>query len=178
MIFIQKRWLAALASVAVLAGCAGPKVTDYAQEQPRLALDQYFNGRVVAHGIFQKRNGEVARRFTVDIDGKWEGDQGVLDEHFTYSDGSKERRVWHLTKHADGRVTGRAGDVVGEAEGRVSGNAFEWKYTLRLPVDGRTYDVRFDDWMFLLDEKVMLNRATMRKFGVRLGEVVLSFHKQ
>ncbi len=170
--------LTLLAGTAVLTGCANPQVTDYAQERPLLELDRYFNGRVLAHGVFQKRNGAVARRFTVVMDCHWEGNQGVLDEAFTYSDGSTERRIWRLTKHADGRYTGRADDVVGEAQGQTSGNAFRWNYTLRLPVDGKEYEVQFDDWMFLVDDRVMLNRATMSKFGVTLGEVLLSFTKQ
>ena len=169
--------LALLAGSAVLAGCASPQVSDYAQQRPKLELDRYFNGRIRAHGIFQKRGGEVVRRFTVVMDCHWEGNQGVLDEAFSYSDGSTQRRVWRLTKHADGRYTGRADDVVGEAEGQESGNAFRWNYTLRLPVDGKDYDVQFDDWMFLVDERVMLNRASMSKFGITLGEVLLSFTK-
>ena len=169
--------LALLAGSAVLAGCASPQVSDYAQQRPKLELDRYFNGRIRAHGIFQKRGGEVVRRFTVVMHCHWEGNQGVLDEAFSYSDGSTQRRVWRLTKHADGRYTGRADDVVGEAEGQESGNAFRWNYTLRLPVDGKDYDVQFDDWMFLVDERVMLNRATMSKFGITLGEVLLSFTK-
>ena len=169
--------LALLAGSAVLAGCASPQVSDYAQQRPKLELDRYFNGRIRAPGIFQKRGGEVVRRFTVVMDCHWEGNQGVLDEAFSYSDGSTQRRVWRLTKHADGRYTGRADDVVGEAEGQESGNAFRWNYTLRLPVDGKEYDVQFDDWMFLVDERVMLNRATMSKFGITLGEVLLSFTK-
>ena len=170
--------LTLLAGTAVLTGCANPQVTDYAQERPLLELDRYFNGRVLAHGVFQKRGGEVARRFTVVMDCHWEGNQGVLDEAFTYSDGTTERRIWRLTKHADGRYTGRADDVVGEAQGQTSGNAFRWNYTLRLPVDGKEYEVQFDDWMFLVDDRVLLNRATMSKFGVTLGEVLLSFTKQ
>ena len=167
-----------LAGTAVLTGCASPQVTDYAQERPLLELDRYFTGRVLAHGVFQKRNGAVARRFTVVMDCHWEGNQGVLDEAFTYSDGSTERRIWRLTKHADGRYTGRADDVVGEAQGQTSGNAFRWNYTLRLPVDGKEYEVQFDDWMFLVDDRVLLNRATMSKFGVTLGEVLLPFTQQ
>ena len=170
--------LTLLVGTAVLTGCANPQVTDYAQERPLLELDRYFNGRVLAHGVFQKRGGEVARRFTVVMDCHWEGNQGVLDEAFTYSDGTTERRIWRLTKHADGRYTGTAGDVVGEAQGQTSGNAFRWNYTLRLPVDGKEYEVQFDDWMFLVDDRVLLNRATMSKFGVTLGEVLLSFTKQ
>jgi NOL1/NOP2/fmu family ribosome biogenesis protein len=67
---------------------------------------------------------------------------------------------------------------VGEATGRVSGNAFRWQYTMALPVDGRVWHVDFDDWMFLVDDKVLLNRAEMSKFGIRLGEVTLSFLKR
>jgi hypothetical protein len=59
----------------------------------------------------------------------------------------------------------------------VSGNAFRWAYTLKLPVDGKVYEVQFDDWMYLINDRVMLNRATMSKFGIRLGEVTLSFYK-
>ena len=179
---MQRRFLlSATAAVAIpfaLAGCASPNVADYAREKPTLDLAQYFNGKIDAHGIFQDRQGKVVKRFTVVMDCRWEGDQGVLDEAFTYSDGSTQRRVWRLTKHANGRYTGSAGDVVGEAEGQTSGNAFRWKYTLNLPVDGKVYEVQFDDWMYLMDERVMLNRATMSKFGVRLGEITLSFTKR
>ena len=45
-------------------------------------------------------------------------------------------------------------------------------------MDGKVYHVDFDDWMYLIDERVMLNRATMSKFGVRLGEIALSFTKR
>ena len=143
-----------------------------------LDLAQYFNGAVDAHGIFQGRSGQIVRRFTVVMECSWKGNEGVLDEAFTYSDGTTQRRIWRLTKHADGHYTGTADDVVGTARGQTQGNAFRWGYTLALPVDGKVYHVDFDDWMYLIDERVMLNRATMSKFGVRLGEITLSFTKR
>jgi hypothetical protein len=168
----------ALATLSLgLSGCASQDIRQYANERPVLDLSQYFNGKVMAHGVFQNRSGQVVRRFVVEMDGRWEGHQGVLDEWFTYADGTRERRIWRLTKHEGGRYTGTADDVVGQAEGQAVGNAFFWTYTLRLPVDGKVYEVRFDDWMYLVDEKVMLNRATMSKFGIRLGEVTLAFTK-
>lgn len=173
----RRRLQAALAAVALLAGCANQDPSRYAGEQPALDLARYFDGKLLAHGIFQDRSGQVVRRFTVDMEGRWDGDQGVLDEHFTYSDGQRERRVWRLTRHPGGRYTGTADDVVGTAQGQAVGNSLHWTYTLRLPVDGRVYEVQFDDWMYLVDGQVMLNRATMSKFGVRLGEVTLSFRK-
>jgi hypothetical protein len=165
-------------ATALLTACAGPQVSDYAGEKPTLDLARYFSGTIDAYGVFTDRSGRVVKRFTVVMDCRWDGNQGVLDERFTYSDGSTERRVWRLTRHADGRYTGTADDVVGEATGQVAGNAFRWGYTLRLPVNGKTYDVQFDDWMYLMDERVMLNKAVMSKFGFRLGEVTLSFVKR
>jgi len=67
---------------------------------------------------------------------------------------------------------------VGEAIGVTAGNAFRWNYVLALPVGDKIYNVNFDDWMFLMDDEVMLNRAVMSKFGFKLGEVTLSFRKR
>ncbi|MGA1316460.1 MAG: DUF3833 domain-containing protein [Rubrivivax sp.] len=170
--------LLAAGAVATLAGCASaPTPADYAAETPVLDLKTYFNGELIAHGIFTDRAGKVARRFTVQMTGTWQGNEGTLDERFTYSDGKTERRVWRLTDLGNGRWRGRADDGVGEATGLASGNALTWPYTLRLPVDDKVYEVQFDDWMFLMDERVMLNRAIMSKFGIRLGEVTLAFRK-
>jgi hypothetical protein len=170
---------AVLLAAALLASCASaPVPADYAAEKPVLDLKQYFNGELVAHGLFTDRAGKVARRFTVQLTGTWQGQSGTLDERFTYSDGKTERRVWRLTDEGGGRYTGRADDVVGVAEGRAAGNALNWRYTLALPVDGKVYEVQFDDWMYLMDERVMLNKAAMSKFGFGLGEVTLSFTKK
>jgi hypothetical protein len=167
----------ALAAPLMLAGCASPTPADYASQTPVLDLRQYFNGKLLAHGIATDRSGKVVQRFTVQITGTWQGDEGTLDEQFSYSDGRREQRIWKLTRQADGRYIGRAGDVLGEARGQAAGNALNWRYTLLLPVDGRTWEVEFDDWMFLVDDQVMLNRAVMSKFGIRLGEVLLSFQR-
>ena len=166
------------AAAILLAGCASaPTPADYARETPPLELRKYFDGTLTAHGLFTDRSGKVVRRFSVKMTGTWNGNQGVLDEDFTYSDGKKERRVWRLTDHGDGRYSGRADDVVGEAVGRAAGNALNWRYTLALPVDGRVWEVQFDDWMYLMDDRVMLNKAVMSKFGITLGEVTLAFTK-
>jgi hypothetical protein len=168
--------------IALLSGCSSVKVSEYANENPKLDLADYFNGTIDAHGIFTDRSGKVVKRFKVVIDAQWtvqDGKKvGVLDEAFTYSDGSTQRRVWTLTEIAPKRYKGTASDVVGEALGDVAGNALNWSYTLALPVDGKVYNVQFNDWMYQMDDKVMLNKATMTKFGIYLGEVTLAFYKR
>lgn len=184
---------ATLAAAGPLAGCAAIEPSIYASEKPALDLKRYFDGTVDAWGVFQDRSGRIVRRFTVTIRCGWQGDVGTLDEDFVYSDGSTQKRIWTLRKSGEAgagggatpaggagivRWTGTAADVIGEARGEVSGNAFNWRYTMALEVDGRTWHVDFDDWMYLVDERTMLNRAVMSKFGVRLGEVLLSFRKR
>lgn len=167
-----------MAALLGLAGCSGVQVSQYSQETPKLDLREYFTGRVLADGIFQKRSGEVAKRMHVVIDGKSQGEALILSEAFTYSDGKKESRVWTLLPDGPGRWKGTAADVDGEAFGEVSGNAFHWRYVLNLKVDDSTYKVAFDDWMYLLDDKTLANRSYMSKLGVELGQLTLFFRKQ
>ena len=175
----RRLWLSAAAAGAVaISGCAGPSVNDYAQAQPVLDLKRYFNGVVDAWGVFTDRSGRVVKRFTVVMNCSWNGEQGVLDEDFVYSDGTKQKRIWRLQHLGEGNYSGTADDVIGTAKGNSRGNAFRWGYTLALPVDGRVWEVQFDDWMYLMDERVMINKASMTKFGVFLGEVTLSFTKR
>lgn len=171
------RPLVIAATALLLTACAGPDPSKYLDQKPGLELKQYFNGTVIGHGMVQGRNGQVDRRFVVRIEASWNGDEGVLDEYFDWSDGEKQRRVWKLTKVAPGRYIGKADDVVGEAIGEIYGNTLRWRYTLEVPFRDSTINLDFDDWMLLIDDKVMLNRAVFSKWGIRMGEVTLSFSK-
>lgn len=170
--------LLVLLAVLGLAGCGSVDIQKYAAERPALDLRAYFDGTLDAHGLFQDRSGTVVKRFHVEIRASWQGEVGTLDERFTYADGSTQRRVWTLTRVDENTWRGTADDVVGEARGELRGNALRWRYVLALPVDGRTWQVDFDDWMFLMDGGVMLNRSAMSKWGLRLGEVTLAFIKR
>jgi hypothetical protein len=171
--------LALLASVVSLGGCATATVESYKNEKPVLDLERYFNGTVDGWGMFQDRSGKVLKRFYVRIDASWQGNVGTLDEHFEWSDGKKTRRVWTVTRLDDYRYTGTASDVIGTAQGEAAGNALRWRYVLNLETDdGKTYEVDFDDWMYLIDDRTMLNRSYMSKFGFELGPVTLSFTRR
>ena len=128
--------------------------------------------------MFQDRGGTLKRQFVVDINGVIENNELVMTEDFVWNDGEKSQRIWRIQRIQSGQYSGRAADVVGQAQGKSAGNALNWQYTLNLPVDGKTWQVNFDDWMFLQPDNVLLNRATMSKLGIRLGEVTIAFSKQ
>jgi hypothetical protein len=161
-----------------VAGCAGPGIDAYRDEKPVLDLARYFDGHIDAWGVFRDRSGKVVKRFKVNIKAIWKDDVGVLEEDFSYSDGTTSRRVWTITRLDAHRYKGSAADVIGEASGEARGNALRWRYVLALEVGGKTYNVDFDDWMYLMDDDVMLNVSEMSRFGIRLGEVTLAFRRR
>lgn len=173
----------ALVLIPLLAACTGkPALTDASLSTRELELEEFFDGRLVAHGQFQDIFGTVRRQFVAQIEGDWDGERLRLVEDFTYEDGSTERRVWTLRKTGEETWEGTAPGVIGVATGEEQGDRFNWRYTIDLPVpaaDGTTETVRvtFDDWMWLLTEDRLFNKAYMKRFGVDVGEVSIFFEK-
>ena len=161
----------------LLTGCSSMKSHNFTESQPKLSLFDYFKGNTSAWGIFEDRFGNIRRQFQVNIDGTIEGDELILDEQFLYSDGEKDQRVWRIRKTGDQVFEGKAEDVIGTAKGVVQGNALHWEYDLNLKIGKSFYKVHFDDWMFLQPGGVLINKASVSKFGVNIGNVILFFKK-
>jgi len=172
------RWIFVLAATALLAACSGkPAADDDLLSDRKLDLEEFFDGDLVAHGQFQDIFGTVRRRFEVKIQGDWDGDRIRLVEDFLYEDGTTERRIWTLVKSGEDSWTGTAPGVIGTATGVERGDTFNWRYTIDLPVPNGELRVTFDDWMWLTSDDRLLNRAYMKRFGVDIGEVIISFEK-
>jgi hypothetical protein len=122
--------------------------------------------------------GRVVNRFDVDMVGKWEGETGTLTEHFVYYDGKKQERVWTIKKLPDGKYIGTAADILGKADGKQNGSAVRWSYSMDLPVGDATYRIKFDDWMWQMNDGVLINRSYLKKFGITVAELSLFMQKQ
>lgn len=169
--------LASLLGSLVLSGCAGASLEDAAGQNPSFHPKTFFVGELQAHGMFQKPSGRNVNRFVADMDAVWRGDTLTLDEHFTWSDGKRTRRTWTMVVDGPRHIKGWAADVADTARGSWSGNAFHWEYPLNLEVDGKTWRVWMDDWMWLVDRKTVLNRTRMTKWGFHLGDATLSIRQ-
>ena len=164
------------ASIFLITGCSSSmKTEDFIGQQPKLIIEDYFSGETKAWGMFHDRFGNLKRQFLVDIEGTWDGDILVLDESFVYADGETDKRIWKIKKIDKNTYTGIADDVIGEAQGKSHGNALNWTYFMNLKVGDNFYKVKFDDWMYLQPNGVLLNRAEVSKWGIQLGVVTLSF---
>lgn len=170
--------LALIGVIVMLSACSSVTVDHYQDTNPPVALEEFFSGPIKGWGVVQDPKGRVLQRFDVVMEGRWEGDTGILDEQFVYYDGRRQHRIWTITRHADGTYSGAADDIIGKASGRAAGSAIQWKYVMDLPVGGRTYRVTFDDWMFRMNDGVIVNRSYIRKFGITFAELSLFMQKQ
>ena len=168
-----------LSCLLLVSACASkPSFDDPALSERKLNLEEFFDGKLVAYGQFQDVLGNVSRRFEVEIKGDWDGQQLRLVEDFVYEDASTDQRIWTLTKTGPDGWVGTAPGVIGQAVGEEDGDRFNWRYTIDLPVgDGETTRVTFNDWMWLLADDRLLNIAYMKRFGLNVGQVTISFEK-
>ena len=161
----------------VLAGCTSVAVEDYATNKPQIVAEQFFNGKLLAHGIVKDRDGRVIRYFRARIDASWRDGIGTLDESFVFDDGEQQKRVWTLKPSADNQYIATAGDVIGEGKMTVAGNSVFLDYVLRVPYDGDSIDLRIDDRMYLVSDRVLLNESIMTKWGFEVGSLMLVIEK-
>lgn len=152
-----------------------PKI--YSQNSPKMDIRNYFRGDLEAFGILKDRGGKVIKTFTVKMKGTWQGNVGKLEEDFVFSDGKTDHRVWELNMIDDHNFTGKAGDVVGQANGEQYGNAMRMNYVLTIPVDNRKFNVKIDDWMYLIDNDSLINVSELRKFGFKVASLTIGFKK-
>ncbi len=153
------------------------KPEDFKGKEPRLIIEDYMSGNVKAWGILQNRSGKVTRQFSAELNGKWDGKQLILDEKFNWDNGEVQTRQWKINKIDENNYEGTAGDVVGKAKGYSYGPAFKFEYVLLVPVKGKEIKITFDDWIFMQDERVAINRAKMTKFGIKVAELTVVFQK-
>ena len=167
------RTVSAMLAIFLITSCTSNGIDSYANTSPKLDLKTFFDGKLKVYGMVQDMSGNMTRRFTADIDASWEGDTGILDEKFWFDDGEEQIRIWKLKDLGNGDYSGTAGDVVGTAFGSTRGSVFRWQYVLTIPYNDGTLDVKLDDWLYLITEDRLLNRTSINKFGLEVGEITL-----
>jgi len=166
-------------SALFLSACSNVSVNHYSNNTPKLIPQEFFNGDLTAHGVVKNRSGEVIRFFDASIKAYWKNGIGTLEEKFVFNDGEIQYRTWQLTpdKNNSSQFTGTAGDVVGTSNGAFAGNAINMHYVLKVKRNDSTIDVNVNDWMWLVNEKRLLNESTLTKFGFKVGSVQLMIEK-
>ena len=159
-----------------LIGCT-KNLDNFSNVEPKFNLFNYFKGQTEAWGIFEDRFGNIKKQFKVNITGTLEGNYLRLNEEFMYKDGKNESRIWNIKKINEYNYQGTANDIEGVAKGKSKGNALNWKYHMNIKVKEKNILVHFDDWMYLQENNILINKAKVTKWGFKVGEVLLFFSK-
>ena len=144
---------------------------------PRFNMADYFEGRTRAWGLFETITGKVKKSFVADIDGRWNGDDFLLEEDFTFSDGEKETRTWRLKFSDDGSFRASCADTPTPGNGMIKDRRGDLAYSMAVNVGGRRVMLSFADLFYQIDENTVINRAKVKKFGIPVGQVLISFRK-
>lgn len=165
--------LAAVFLASRLLGFAAQRPEQYADlPGEHFDLRRHLSGPLICEGVIYGPLGRVTSRFVGEMQATWNGNQGVMKEHFRYESGKEERREWQLTLGNDGQILARASDLVGEATGWQRGPAVQLRYRIRLPEDAGGHILNGNDWMYLTPDGTIVNRSQFRKFGIKVAELV------
>ena len=169
-------FLLILGFVAMLSSCSAPRIDDYQHKSPTLDIQRFFNGPLTAHGVLKDRSGKVTRKFNATINAYWMNKVGTLEERFVFDDGEVQLRTWTLTPNGEG-YTATAGDVIGPGTAYVKGNSMQLDYQLEITYKGSPLTLQVEDWMWQVDNNILLNESTLRKWGFKVGSIQLAIIK-
>lgn len=146
--------------------------SDYAGTGPALSLKTHLSGEILSEGLIFGPNGKMTNSFVARMIGEWDGDTGTLSEEFTYSNGTQQSRKWFLTLGEGNTFTATADDIVGEARGVMSGSTIKMEYKIVLPQEAGGHTLTVTDWLYLTESGVIMNKSEMRKFGIKVAELI------
>ena len=164
--------------IAFLLGCGSVKVSEFKDSKPELRPEEYFLGDTVGTGMFTDLFGRVRSRFTMKIHGYWEADKFMMAEKLTYDDGKTEERLWTVLKKSKHEYEATTSDVVGVAKVEAYGSVNLWRYYFNVRTKDGVTKLWFDDWMYLQPDGTLLDRARAYKWGINVGELLISIKKQ
>lgn len=150
---------------------------DYASESNQIDLREHLSGAIKCDGVIYGPTGRVVSRFTGDFMAKWQGNRGVMQEHFDYDSGNSQDREWRLELGNDGSIRAEADDLVGMGHGRQLGSAAQLCYRIRLPKEAGGHVLSVTDWMYLTPNGAVVNRSQFRKFGIKVAELVATMRR-
>jgi hypothetical protein len=167
-----------LASIVLNSGCASNRPQDFAGSKTRFELIRFFTGHSRSWGVFENSSGQPQRYFTCNSYGQRDsaGDL-TLTQHFLFSDGKAQLRVWQIHQVDSTHLEATANDIIGVARGVGFGNAFALEYTITLNRHNPMATVHIRQWIYQLEgmDSVM-TRLVITKLGLTVIEVSEVIH--
>lgn len=142
-------------------------------------LEDAFRGHAVGVGRFKSRLAGVDRGFVVTTSGRRSGAHFILDQHFRFDNGSRDRRTWRFRRTGPNTYVGTRQDVVGEAQVRVEADRIRMSYDLiTRGKDGGKLKLHFEDTIRRTGRDSIVNNGVISTLGMNVGSVDVTFKRQ
>jgi Protein of unknown function (DUF3833) len=172
------RRIVALASFVLGSGCASLQSQDLARSHSSFELIRFFTGHSCSWGVFETSHGQPRRYFTCDSYGKrTTADDLTLYQHFLFSDGKTQNRLWQIHQVDSNHWKAKADDMVGVAQAVSFGNTLFLEYTITLDRQNPMATVHIRQWIYQPEELgSLVTRLVITKLGITIFQVSEVIH--
>lgn len=153
-------------------------------QHPEFNFEQFFDGKLIAYGAIFNFFGKLDGRFTIKSEKinnpNYKTDNKVLYKQIVESLDTK--KIKEMTSYAifnaKDKTTLIYKDEMMVKPGRykISGNTAHIQYDLK--VEGKNLIVSADDWAYMIDEKHIINKIKIKKFGITVASIVMNIIKE
>ena len=157
---------------------AAPPPPMFASGRPVFDPVKFYTGHTRSWGVFENGRGEPTSIITTETWGRVVSGELHMEQDLWIGGKPRQHRSWKVRRLDARHFAGTANDVVGTVHGEVTGNAFFWTFTLATKPGQPLYNVQMTQHMYLQpDGRTMINRDTVRKFGVVVAGVTEEFRR-
>lgn len=161
-----------------LCGFIAQDAKDYIDESKTFDIREFLSGDLEAFGVACDYAKAVREVFYIDMNVVWNGNEGHLTEKMNYESGKEEARTWDYKFQDAKNFTATGTNVVKTAIGKLDGNTAALEYGFITPYGFIKMRLSMDDRLFLIDNNTAVNRIFMKKFGMKVGEVIMIIKKK
>jgi hypothetical protein len=173
-----KNVLLSIIGALLVSSCGSNKIEYYKDKKPTMDFKSFFNGKLVARGVYFNLKDQAESRFIMNSEGVLNGNKMKL----TYLDRNNEKKHFNAYAMFDDNYPRsfiyKDEMMVGEGVYEQQGNATHVSYDLKIErEDKSTIIVHCEDWLYLIDEKHAINKIKITKFGIHVGDIIMSIEK-
>lgn len=151
---------------------------EIATDGPEFDPMHFFTGHTRSTGVFENRAGAPTKRVQTETRGRMVGHELLMEQDLLVEGKPRQHRSWRMRRVDAHHFEGAANDIVGRVRGEAAGHHFHWTFTLALKPGCPLFNVRMTQHMYLQpDGRTMVNRSTIRKFGILVAQVTEQFRQ-
>ncbi len=141
-------------------------------------IKSFYQGDIEAFSVKFDKNDKIIATKTIQINGSWDGDKGIIRQKFIDNNNNKDSRTWLVTLNEDKTFSAIGHDSVEPASGMQVGNVIQMKYKLKVPYNGVKTNIDYVSTMYLVNDNAMTQISESFINNKKINKEIISLIKQ